>query len=231
MSASFLTTIPIAIAAASVAVAAVSFIFGVSAWRREFVGKRRIELAEEVLALFYEAEDVIRAIRSPMASGGEGRTRERGENEDEDLAGLLDQAFVAFERYERHQEFFARLRATRYRFKAAFGVEAGKPFSDLDNAVQRILVAARMLGTSYWPRQGRPMSEERFKQHLDEMERLEADFWAMGKEDSLAEAVHAAVGKVEAIVGRVVVQTPKHWYDPRTWFAKAESAERIGRSA
>ena len=41
------------ITAVSVAIAALAFVVGVNAWRREFVGKRRIELAENVLALFY----------------------------------------------------------------------------------------------------------------------------------------------------------------------------------
>ena len=50
--------------AISVVIAALSFVYGVSAWRREFVGKRRIELAEEVLALAYEIEEIIGSIRS-----------------------------------------------------------------------------------------------------------------------------------------------------------------------
>ena len=39
-------------------------IYGIRSWRREFRGKRQIELAEDVLALFYEARDAITAIRS-----------------------------------------------------------------------------------------------------------------------------------------------------------------------
>lgn len=30
-------------------------IYGINAWRREYVGKRQLELAEDSLALFYEA--------------------------------------------------------------------------------------------------------------------------------------------------------------------------------
>jgi hypothetical protein len=39
----------------SVILASLFAIYGIDAWRREYVGKRRIELAEEVLALFYQA--------------------------------------------------------------------------------------------------------------------------------------------------------------------------------
>jgi len=34
-------------------------IYGIDSWRREHKGKRQLELAEETLALFYEARDVI----------------------------------------------------------------------------------------------------------------------------------------------------------------------------
>ena len=44
-------------------IAAVIAAFGINAWRREHVGKKRAELAEETLALFYEAQDVINAAR------------------------------------------------------------------------------------------------------------------------------------------------------------------------
>lgn len=44
---------------ASVIIASCVAIFGINAWRKEFVDKRRIELAEEVLALFYQAKDII----------------------------------------------------------------------------------------------------------------------------------------------------------------------------
>ena len=50
------------LASISVIIAALSLVFGVYAWKREYVGKRRIELAQSVLAMFYEADDAIMAI-------------------------------------------------------------------------------------------------------------------------------------------------------------------------
>lgn len=67
----------------SVAIAALSFVSGVSAWKREFIGKRQIELAESVLAMFYEVEDAIREIRNPFAYTDEGKSRKRADNERE----------------------------------------------------------------------------------------------------------------------------------------------------
>ena len=43
------------IQAFSVTVACITIIVGIESWRREFIGKRTIELAEDVLHLFYEA--------------------------------------------------------------------------------------------------------------------------------------------------------------------------------
>ena len=77
-------TIADVITAVSVAIAAIAFVAGISAWKREFIGKRRIELAEDVLALFYETQDAIREIRNPASFSGEGKTRKRDENEREE---------------------------------------------------------------------------------------------------------------------------------------------------
>ena len=46
-------------------------IYGIDSWRREHTGKRQIELAEDALALFYEAADAIQNIRHPASFGHE----------------------------------------------------------------------------------------------------------------------------------------------------------------
>ena len=125
-------TIADIITAISVATAAIAFVVGVNAWKREFIGKRRIELAETVLALFYEAQDAIREIRNPFSLGGEGKTRKRSDNEREEVSALLDQAYVVFERYQKREKLFAELRSMKYRVMATFGSNAGDPFDELN---------------------------------------------------------------------------------------------------
>ena len=185
----------------SVAIAAISFVVGVSAWKREFVGKRRIELAESVLALFYEAEDAIREIRNPFSFGGEGNTRKRAEGEREEESRLLDQAYVVFERYEKREKLFAQLRSMKYRVMASFGASAGEPFNELNIAINKIFMAARMLGSHYWPRQGRArMGEKEFQKHLEKLQEYEAVFWFMGeKTDQIGPRVRKAVEGIESI--------------------------------
>ena len=185
----------------SVLIAALTFIAGVSAWKREFVGKRRIELAETVLALFYEAEDAIKQIRSPFSFDGEGSTRKHADNELEAESRILDQAYVVFERHQKREKLFAQIHSMRYRVMAAFGSSAAEPFDELNKIIKEIFLAARMLGTHYWQRQGRvEMASEEFKKHLEEMHSYEAVFWCINEDtDKILPRVRKAVEKLEGI--------------------------------
>jgi hypothetical protein len=87
--------------AVAVMAACWAIISGVGAWKREFIGKRKIELAEETLAAYFEIKDAIAFIRSPFSSNTEGDTRERSPNESDAERQLLDRGFIVFERYEK----------------------------------------------------------------------------------------------------------------------------------
>ncbi len=132
---------------ASIIIASWSVIYGIDAWRREFRGKRQIELAEDTLALFYEAEDAIGHIRNPASWSNEGQTRKRAADESPEESRFLDSAFVVIERYRSHQELFNKLYSMRYRFMAQFGIEKAKPFSDLHQIVSSIVSASNIVGT------------------------------------------------------------------------------------
>jgi hypothetical protein len=194
-------TIADVITAISVAIAAIAFVAGINAWRREFVGKRRIELAETVLALFYEAEDAIREIRNPFSFADEGKTRQRSEYEAEEVATLLDRAYIVFERYQKREKLFAELRSVRYRVMATFGSKAGEPFDEVMKVLNEIFASANILGTYYWRRQGRvQMKEDEFQEHLRQMHKHEAIFWFMGEnDDEITPRVRRAVERMEAI--------------------------------
>ncbi|MCB8981671.1 MAG: hypothetical protein H6657_30045 [Ardenticatenaceae bacterium] len=185
----------------SVAIAAISFVMGITAWKREFIGKRKIELAESLLAVFYEAEDAIKEIRSPFSYVGEGKTRKRSENELEEQSELLDRAYIVFERYQKREELFAQLRATKYRAMASFGAKASEPFDEIGKILKEIFLAANMLATQYWPRQGyRHLTEEQFLQNRGQMEHYEAIFWYMGEEkDEIGRRAHKAIKAIENI--------------------------------
>lgn len=207
-----------------VLIAALSFLAGVSAWKREFVGKRRIELAESVLAKFYEAEDAIREIRNPFGHVGEGGSRQRDPHENPEEERILDQAYVVFERYKKHEKLFAGLRAMRYQCMASFGQTASEPFNELSDTLNQIFSSARILGTHYWPRQGRaPMSDEEFQKHLEGMRKHEAIFWFSGDEDEISPKIRGAVGKMEKITKNVMSAQTSLFQD---WWAKVMNRVR-----
>ncbi|HEY8766908.1 MAG TPA: hypothetical protein VIP09_06560 [Dehalococcoidia bacterium] len=165
------------IQALSLVIAAWAAIYGINAWRSEFVGKKRIDLAEDVLVRFYEARDAIRMIRNPFGFVGEGSSRQSGENESSDEKAILDRAFVVFERYEKHREVFSQLQSLKYRFTAQFGVPAASPFDELSGIVNKVFISAQML-TYYWRDQGRRQwrTDEAFQRHLTEMRKQEQVF-------------------------------------------------------
>jgi hypothetical protein len=92
---------------------------------------------------------------------------------------------------------------------ARISVSAAKPFDDLQGVVGSIFSAAHMLGRHYWPRQGRiQMTETEFKQHLEEMHKYEAIFWAgFDPKDPTAESVERTVAQIEAVCRPVLQDT------------------------
>ncbi|MBI4472006.1 MAG: hypothetical protein HY646_05020 [Acidobacteria bacterium] len=182
----------------SIIIACATAVFGIDAWRREFRGKRQIELAEETLALFYEARDAIRHIRSPGAWASEGRTRKGSASESEEEKRLLDTAFVAIERYQKYQELFNKLHSMRYRFMAQFGVERAKPFDDLRTQIDSILTASHML-SMMWTRDHRshgshPQSEE-YRKQIEEFEKV---LWEGSADDPIKPEIERIVREIEA---------------------------------
>ena len=218
------------IQAISLTVAALIAIYSINAWRNEFVGKRRIDLAEEVLVRFYEARDAVRAIRNPFAFAGEGSSRQAGEREAPDEKQILDQAFVAFERYEKHSDLFNQLQSLRYRFMAQFGVDAVQPFDDLSRALNEIFISARMLGRYYWRERNRPnrRTEEEAQQRVAETERHEAVFWQTAEDDDIATRVDRAVARIEEISNDVIRREPKRGFP---WLFPWRLPIRIARKA
>lgn len=175
-------------------------IYNIPAWRREFLGKREIELAEDVLAMFYEAVDRVSFMRSPFGHQGEGSTRQSDPSETPKQKIVRDKAFVLLERYNKHSEFFNKLHSTRYKFKARFGPKAEKPFNDLHKIITDLFHASRMLSV-HWERQGEDFdSKEGFQEHLDSMWKYEALIWERPVgQDPIKPRLESIINEIEAI--------------------------------
>ncbi len=168
----------------SIIIASIVAVYGIDSWRRETKWKRKYELAEEALSLFYEIQDAISIIRSPLGYVGEGKSRKRDKNEREEDSEILDRAYVVIERFENNKEPFFKLRALKYRFITIFGKESECFFNDVVILTNRIISVSGLLGKRYWKDQGkRQFTEEQFEKHLKRMEEYEGVIWENNSEN------------------------------------------------
>ena len=180
-------------------------IYGISAWRREHMGKRRIDLAEEVLALFYEAQDVVAAILSPTGYVGESDDlppREKNSNEDEFESKVLDAGYLRMGRCRSRQDLFARIHALRYRFKVQNGQNAARPFDDLRSLTWDISKPFRRLARRGFAIRNKASREDvhreaEFRKIWDEMQ-------AEDNCDEIRERATVMVGEMEHICRKII---------------------------
>ncbi|WP_153915526.1 hypothetical protein [Shewanella sp. TC10] len=171
-------------------------VYGIDAWRREHVGKRQIELAEDTLALFYEAVDVIKHIRHPMSYANETDEITQLTNESNEQYEARKSASVVFVRYQKNQELFNRLHASRYRFMAQLGKEKAKPFDDIRAVTGKIIGSARML-SKLWAR-NHFRTDERWESHQKDVDKFEAIFWeGISDEDPINEQLDQIIIEIE----------------------------------
>ena len=163
---------------------------GLTKWHDETVGKRRIELAEEALADFYQARDIIKAARSPFGYSHEGLSRHKGENETEEDTRILNLYFAATERLASKAEFFAETWARRYRFSAVFGSEAAGAYDDLFEVRNEIIASVGSLISAHGHRLSAADQAER--------ERWKNTIWSGAEDDPIPARVDRAVEAMEA---------------------------------
>jgi len=171
--------------------ASAAAIYGIFAWKKEFQGKRKIELAEEVLVLFYEAKDAIRAIRCPLSHQGEGAMRESQQAID---------SVIIYERYEKRQGIFNKLGSKRYQFKARFGTEKDKPFEELNDIIIDILNAADGLSMT----QNRSVNNDNSKNKKDWQKHMSVIYLFM-PDDTITPRVNKVISDIEAICKPIIM--------------------------
>ncbi|WP_228235727.1 hypothetical protein [Allomuricauda sp. M10] len=189
----------------SIIIASSVAIYGINSWRREVKWKRKYELAEEVLSLFYEVQETISIIRSPLGYVNEGSSRKRMENEKPEDTEILDRAYTVIERFEKNKEPFFKLRAMKYRFITVFGRESESPFNEIVKLTNKIMTVSNFLGRRYWRDQGRrKFTDEQFQKHLDKMEEYEAVIWEGYEDDKIKSQLDNIVLQIEKICNTVL---------------------------
>ena len=186
--------------AGSVALASWAIINGIDAWKREFIGKRRIELAEETLAKFFEVKDAIIMIRSPFGRIGEGSSRAPAPGETEAETEVLNRGYVVVERYQKAEKTFSDFQVLKYKFMAAFGHKTEEIFNETYKAVSSIFSAANTLARSYWHPSRRFVANnpEQFERRIREQDTFEGILWDSNEEsDAIRQKLATAQRKLE----------------------------------
>lgn len=167
---------------------------GVNAWRIEALGRRKAELAEEVLAQFYRARDALIWARLPA----EGAGGDASASQSPEAAARGASAMAApIERLNQASQVFSELQASRYRFMAYFGEEAARPFDELRKVHDDVVEASSRLIR----RQGKPPSTG------DATDR-DTIGWGPYGSDQLAERLERAVRAIELIC-RPLIEEPR----------------------
>lgn len=185
-------------------VAVFTVFVGYRAWKRQFVGSRRITLLEDVLTGFYQARDAIAEIRSPFVFEGEGSTVKPLITTQCNLENDNQAFYVFIERFSRHHHLFTNLQVQKYRFMAAFGAEKAKPFEKLNGLVDDLVFTNSFLNH---PESGiyllKPPYEESDKKLLvKSREKLYAS-----TDDPIKNDVDEIIGLIEKIVSNEMKKT------------------------
>lgn len=138
LAADWVTAVGTAMAGLATLIAAWAGIRGVDAWRSEIVGRRKAELAEDVLAQFYRARDVLTWARLPDRPLGlvlQGDDRDRRHRSHAS----------PIERLTQESALFSELQASRYRFMAYFGEDSQHPFEEVRAIHGEVMSSAEAL--------------------------------------------------------------------------------------
>ena len=128
-----------AIAQAGAAIiVAVGTIIGLSKWRNDIAWKRKLEVAERTLMLFYRAREVIKSSRDFEISPDE--TSEDTNRDDRDLQGLFSQKYTQtpLNKLNKENELFAEIKTIRFLFIFHLNNSSEKPFQELTEIVDQI---------------------------------------------------------------------------------------------
>ncbi|MBA1159330.1 hypothetical protein [Microvirga mediterraneensis] len=176
----------------SAVVAGWAGIRGLNAWRAETVGRRKTELAEEVLAQFYRARDVLTWARFPASEDDEdeGRDEVRAGSGADDDELERSEIFTPVDRLTKESQVFSELQASRYRFMAYFGEEAARPFEEIRAIHTEVIDSAHNLIRTY--------GEDPTGSEEAERGRWEAAIgWGEGEGDPLKKRLDSAVKAIE----------------------------------
>lgn len=167
---------------------------GLNSWYQEYKYKKRSELAEEVLCMFYQMQDVISWVRCPLALRYEmteiknqlGQAQDRDENEKYDY-------LVPKLRIQEKRDFISSFYALKYPAKVKLNKELVPYFETVKKHINSISINSSHLFSSY-----KELS-------LKSRGKMEAIIWeGAGEPDIIEQDVSRIVKKVEYICEKYI---------------------------
>jgi hypothetical protein len=181
-----------AVTAVAACLAAVFAFRGLHTWKSETLGRRKAELAEDLISGFYEARDIIMFARSPGSYSSEWEGIKLGEHDD--LPEETKELLLPLARIDRNRKPLADLHAKRYRARALFGGQIDEAFSALQTveALMRTSFRIAFARAKHHPKNGNGLSaDETYRKHEARL------FWDGDNEDEIKKELDAAVARVE----------------------------------
>lgn len=126
----------------AILITAITAFYGINSWRREMIGKRKYELAEEVLSNAYEIQVNMQFIRKTIRSPEEGKTYIYKEELQAKGNHFSKIGYIVKERYNLTKEPFISLEKLAFRFKALFGHSNTVPIFEILQIRNEVIEAA-----------------------------------------------------------------------------------------
>lgn len=182
---------------------------GVSAWRRQLVGTRRIQLAERALSLFYKARDRFLWFRARGIFSDELEDIERLEGEAESQYSARRTVAVGLRRFYKGGDVFADIESLQYEFAAVFGLDSAAAFTKMKSATSAFVAAGNTLIDLRKQIVEFGANRQLIPAHLsDDAVGLGKQFWGAGDgSDDVAQNLREAVSEIERIC-RPILQSP-----------------------
>lgn len=162
--------------------------------KEQLVHKRRVELAEVVVAEFSQVADAIRSARSTGMGFISAVERPRRKEETDEQARQIDMYYMPMALLRRETTLISELMSKRHRSQAVFGAEIGQAFEEISCAINRIRVSSDSLVHSVLEPNGiRQRNEKNIEQYL-------GDIWdGYSDTDRIQPRVSRAIEIVESV--------------------------------
>jgi hypothetical protein len=181
---------PPIIQAVSVAITAFFAVKSLRAWRTQLVGKRRFEVAEQIVMATHRATEALREIRNPGSFSSEARDRKPVEGETEAEARSRETYYAVYARMRDRAAIFVELSTARLLCKIHFGAVASNHIDAIFRVRHSVRVAAIMLTQSVGGGDVNPELLAKWHSHL----------WATDDcDDELATKLNEAAEAIEAV--------------------------------